>query len=118
MAHQSARRWRRTTLAVVGWLTVTIGVLHCVVTYVGYKSLSLEALWFAGTGVAIMLMGALSLLARADNVAVRSVATAGNAAGVLLALAFNSLTGWGQLQGLVLLALFVVGSLAAFPDRR
>ena len=100
----------------VGWAIVAIGVLHVLVTFVGYETLSLSALWFATSGLAVVLIGALHLLAAttARGVkAVRAVAAAASVAGIMLAAAFSILTGWSEPQGPALLGLFAVAGACA-----
>jgi hypothetical protein len=62
----------RTTHEIVTGLIITLGALHVLVTFVDYDEFSLRALWFAGTGVAIILAGflniALSRVAGKDRV--------------------------------------------------
>lgn len=80
--------------------------------------LTLNALWFAGSDVAVVLIGILSWLASAlDIPRVRWSAVAANSTGVLSAVAFMRVAGWSQPQGVVLLVLFVAGALSALYIR-
>ncbi len=103
----------RRLLGVAGWLTVTVGVLHLGVALVQYDTLSLDALWFAGSGLAVVLIGMFTLLARPPlaSAGVRWAAAGANVAGLALAMAFSALTHWREPQGPVLVALFLTGGL-------
>jgi hypothetical protein len=102
-----------------GGLTVAIGAVHVALTGRDFDLHSLDALWFAGSGLAVMLIGALTLLAD-QATAVRWTAFAANVAGLLLAIAFALLTGFSGPQGILLIALFLSGAaaLAATRERR
>ena len=45
-----------------GWSIVVVGAIHLLVTFLDYDSLSLAALWFAGTGLALVLIGGLNVV--------------------------------------------------------
>lgn len=102
-------------LGIARWLTVAVGVLHLGVAGTQYDALSFDALWFAGSGLAVVLIGVLSLLARSASASagVRWAAVGANAAGLALALAFGVLTRWREPQGPVLVALFLAGGIGA-----
>ena len=52
-------------LTLAGFLALALGAAHLGITAVGYRPLfRIEAVWFAGTGVAFILIGALTLFAR------------------------------------------------------
>lgn len=99
-------------LAVAGGLTVAVGVLHLGVAVVQFRALTLDALWFAGSGLAVVLVGVLSLLARSapDHAATRWAAIGANVAGLALAVGFGTLTSWHEPQGPALTALFVLSA--------
>lgn len=84
--------------------------------------MSLDFLWFQGSGIAVLLIGAMTLLARREShdVVVRRVAAAANALGMALGIAFCILTDWRQPQGILLILLFGIGAVAClymrFPD--
>lgn len=102
--------------AAAGWAIVAIGVLHVLVTFVGYETPSLSALWFAGSGLTVILIGALHVLAATAArhlKAVRAVAVGASAAGLALAAAFSLLTRWREPQGIALLGLFLVAGACA-----
>ena len=77
--------------------------------------LKLTALWFAGTGVAIMLIGAVTLLARTAPTGSmeRWVAAAANVAGLVIACVYELLNDWSEPRGYVEIALFSMGVVAA-----
>lgn len=43
-------------------IIIALGLLHVLVTFHDYESFTVEALWFAGAGVAIILAGFLNLI--------------------------------------------------------
>ena len=102
-------------LAVAGWLTVAVGVLHLGVAVAQDRAPSLDALWFAGSGLAVVLIGVLSLLVGAapGHAATRRAAVGANVAGLALAARFGALTTWHEPQGPALIALFLLGAAGA-----
>lgn len=56
----------RTFHKIITGLIIALGLLHVTVTFYDYHSFSVEALWFAGTGVAIVLAGFLNLVLSRD----------------------------------------------------
>jgi hypothetical protein len=90
-------------------MTIAVGAVHLAFTARDFDHPSLDALWFAGSGLAVMLIGALTLLAGAANLA-----------GLLLAVGFGVLTGFSGPQGPLLISLFLTGATAAAasPTRR
>ncbi len=109
------KRVVRRLLGVAGWLIVAAGVVHLGVAGAQYHALSFDALWFAGSGLAVVLIGVLTLLARSvpELAGVRWAAAGANVAGLALAVAFGALTGWREPQGPVLVALFLAGGIGA-----
>lgn len=107
----------RCTLTVAGGLTVAVGLVHLGVAGTQLGALSLDALWFAGSGLAVILIGVLSLLARlaAAPRVVRWAAVAANLAGLALAVGFGVLTRWREPQGPLLIALFLAAGAGAIP---
>lgn len=85
--------------------------LHIGVAGVQYDTLSFDALWFAGSGLAVVLIGVLTLLARSAPApaGMRWAVAGANAAGLALAIAFGTLTHWREPQGPVLVVLVVTG---------
>lgn len=77
--------------------------------------MTLDALWFAGSGLAVVLIGVLTLLARSSRRGSGTgwAAVGANAAGLILATTFCVLTGWREPQGPILVALFVAAGAAA-----
>lgn len=103
-------------LTIAGFLTIAAGAMHLGITFLAYKPLFvLTALWFAGSGVAIMLIGVVTLLARgtpAGSVE-RWVAFGANVAGLVMATSYSMLTAWREPRGYVEIALFIIGATAA-----
>ena len=56
----------RTAHKIITGLIISLGLLHVLVTFVDYDEFSLHALWFAGSGVAIILAGFLNLVLSRD----------------------------------------------------
>jgi hypothetical protein len=103
-------------LTIAGFLTLAMGAVHLGITFLAYRPIfRLDAVWFAGTGVAMMLIGAVMLLARhapAGSMA-RWVAAAANIAGLVIAFAYEMLNDWREPRGYVQIALFSMGVVAA-----
>jgi hypothetical protein len=51
---------------IITGLIIALGVLHLLFTFHDYSRFSMSALWFAGTGVAIILAGFLNLVLLRD----------------------------------------------------
>lgn len=43
-------------------ITFLLGMLHCTLGFVSYKTLTANVLWFLGTGLALLLYSALNLI--------------------------------------------------------
>ena len=101
---------RRLT-AVPGTIAVLIGLVHLVMAPRIYDQVGFDALWFVGSGVAVILIGTLTILASSARAwrALVAAAFAANLAGVGLAVVFGVLTGWSEPQGPVLLGVFALG---------
>ena len=99
-----------------GGATVLVGMLHVALTACIYRDLSVDALWFAGSGIAVMLIGALTILAEYAR-PVRWTALAANGAGIGLGVAFTVLTRSTEPQGPVLVALFLAAILSLTLSR-
>lgn len=56
----------RATHKIVTGLIIALGTLHVAFTFHDYDSFSMRALWFVGTGVAIILAGFLNLVLLRD----------------------------------------------------
>ena len=108
-------------LTLAGFLALAVGAVHFGIVAIGYRPIfRIEALWFAGTGVAFILIGALSLLARnapAGSME-RWAAAAANAAGLVIAVAYSILSEWREVRGFVEIAVFSVGLVAALRGGR
>ena len=115
MASNTAPYSGHRALTVAGGLTMAAGALHLVIAFIGYKPFFLHALWFAGTGVAIVLIGILTLFARNTPAGSpeRWVAVAANAAGFIIAATYSVFTQWREPRGYVEMALFLIGAVAA-----
>lgn len=108
-------------LTIAGFLTIAMGAMHLGITFLAYRPVvQLTALWFAGTGVAIMLIGAVTLLARGAPAGSmeRWVAAAANVAGLVIAFAYEMLNEWSEPRGYVQIALFSMGLVAALRGGR
>jgi MFS family permease len=103
-------------LTIAGFLIIAVGAMHLGITLLAYKPLfRLTALWFAGSGVAIVLIGILTLFARSTppGSIERWAAAGANVAGLVIAVAYSALNGWREPRGYVEIVLFIVGGLAA-----
>lgn len=100
---------------IAGLLTVAAGAMHFGITFLAYRPvLKLTALWFAGTGIAIALIGILTLFVRytpAGSVD-RWVAALANGAGLVIAIIYEMLNQWSEPRGYAQIVLFLVGGLA------
>ena len=108
-------------LTIAGFLTIAAGAMHLGITFLAYRPVfRLEALWFAGTGVAIMLIGAVMLLARRAPAGSldRWIAAAASLAGLVIAFAYEILNDWSEPRGYVQIALFSMGLVAALRGGR
>jgi|SRR5215213_4332020 len=47
---------------IIAGLIIALGTLHCVFTAFNYNSFSLNAMWFLGSGIAIILAGFLNVV--------------------------------------------------------
>ncbi len=47
---------------IAAWLIVVLGVIHSAYTLRAYASFNMAAMWFLGTGLLIILVGAVNLL--------------------------------------------------------
>src|SRR5688572_55944 len=108
-------------LTLAGFLAIAAGAVHLGITFLAYRPVfRLSALWFAGTGVAIMLIGLVTLLARnapAGSME-RWAAAAANVAGLVIAVAYSVLNEWREPRGWVEIAIFSVGLVAALRGGR
>ena len=103
-------------LTIAGFLTIAMGAAHLGITLFAYRPLlRIDALWFAGTGLAIVLIGVVSLLARnaPAGSAERLMAAAANAAGLVIAFVYEMLNDWSEPRGYIQIALFSMGVVAA-----
>ena len=101
--------------AAAGWATVAVGLVHVAVARSAFDRFDLEALWFVGSGLAVILIGAITLAAR--HASLRSLAVAANMGGLALAIAFGMLTRWREPPGPVLSILFLAGIIGSTVRR-
>ena len=102
-------------LTIAGLLTVAAGAMHFGITFLAYRPvLKLTALWFAGTGIAIALIGILTLFVRYTPAGSmdRWVAALANAAGLVIAIVYEMLNQWSEPRGYAQIVLFLVAGLA------
>lgn len=99
-------------LRISGSAAVLIGLTHLLVGLITYGELNFDALWFLGSGLAVILIGILTLLASSNRSwkALSAASLAANAAGLLLAVGFGVLTEWTKPQGPVLILVFMLGA--------
>ena len=103
-------------LTIAGFLTIAVGAMHTGITFLAYRPLfKLTALWFAGTGIAIILIGILTLLARNAPAGTmeRWAAAAANAAGLVIAFAYEALSAWSEPRGYAEIGRFSMAVVAA-----
>jgi len=102
---------------VAGVLTVVAGLVHAAVGVTVYAWPSVDTLWFYGTGMALLLIGPLTVLAASERAwaSLAAVAEVANVLGVVFGVAFGMVSHWQQPQGPMLLALFVAGGLGCIP---
>ena len=101
----------RLLLRTSGAAAVLIGLVHLGVGWGSHDRLTYDALWFAGSGLAVILIGALTLLCSSERAwpALAAVGVAANGAGLGLAIAFGVISGWTQPQGPALGTIFTLG---------
>ena len=102
----------------VAWASVLVGLVHTALTVVAYPGMTVEALWFAGTGVCVIVAGALNLCVNAGVEgrgahALLILCASTNVVLALLAGAFSALTRFREPQGLLLMLLFAVTTVYA-----
>ncbi|MDB4917905.1 MAG: hypothetical protein JWM95_5549 [Gemmatimonadetes bacterium] len=109
---------------VAGWAIVLIAFIHLAVTFIDYDTPSLRALWFVGSGFALLLIGGLNLVsaqlnddALRDVRGVRVLTLVADGCGIVLGLGYVWLTGGTQPQGPVLVALFFAAAGAQLARR-
>jgi hypothetical protein len=104
------------SMAIAGMLTMAMGAMHIGITFLAYKPLfRLPALWFAGTGVAIVLIGAVTYMARVYSAGApeRWIAVAANLAGLVIAVAYEALNEWSEWRGYLQIGFFATGLVAS-----
>ena len=113
-------RHLRRLARIAGALTALVGVVHVGVGIRQYAWPSFDTLWFHGTGMGLLLAGALTTLAGSYRAwrGLGAAALAANLVGLGLAIAFGTLSEWGAPQGPVLIVLFAAGALGCVPALR
>lgn len=89
----------RRIASIAWWLTVVTGLVHLFMSGDSGQASGVGVLWFVGSGVAILLIGAVTLLA-----------------GLILGIWFGVATSWDAPQGPMLSLLFVSGAGATLLD--
>jgi hypothetical protein len=102
----------------VAWSLVVSGLAHTALTVVAYPRITVEALWFAGSGVFVIVAGLMNLCvnAGAEGRGARPLLLLCASTSVvlgLLAAGFWVLTRLREPQGLVLLLLFAAATILA-----
>jgi hypothetical protein len=107
------------TQSVAGRIILATSVVHLSVTFVDYDQLSLRALWFVGSGFALLLIGGLNVITSGLEKEVfealrglRYLTLVSDACGVALGGLFIALTGAAEPQGPVLVLLFLTAGIA------
>jgi hypothetical protein len=114
----------QTVQRATGWTIVVISFIHLAVTFIDYDALSLRALWFVGSGFALLLIGGLNVITSSLDdasfcalVGVRALTLVANVCGVMLGLLYLWLTNGSQPQGPVLIVMFAIAAIAQLRRR-
>jgi MYXO-CTERM domain-containing protein len=109
---------------VCGWIIGVISVIHLIVTFVDYDELSLRAMWFVGSGFALLLIGGLNVITAGLDDAqftalrgLRALTLLSDFCGLTLGSLFVVLTSGSQPQGHALVALFAIAGGAQLRRR-
>jgi hypothetical protein len=101
--------------AIAGWVIVAIAFVHFAVTFIDYDAPSLRALWFVGSGFALLLIGGLNVVTGGltderfvDLRDLRLLTLTSDVCGIVLGALYVLLTHGTQPQGPVLVLLFAV----------
>lgn len=98
--------------AISSWLIILLGVGHTIMTPVFYHQLTLDALWFAGTGLALIFLGILNVFAIKTAITIiNTVCICANLLVTiyffLILLAFPKLEPQAIIGGIAILGLFI-----------
>lgn len=83
----------KTTDRICAWIVLVLGCVHCAVTFVVHKSLTVEAIWFVSGGL-VMIFGALLNLVRIARPDDRLLACVSALANLLLFVVFVAAVPW------------------------
>lgn len=104
---------------IAGWVTVVISFVHFGVTFIDYDHLSLGALWFIGSGFALLLIGGLNVITASlsptlfsELRGLRTLTLVADACGCTLGSVYVVLTNGTQPQGPVLVILFLTAAVS------
>lgn len=103
-------------MAIAGVLTMAMGAMHIGITFLAYKPiLRLTALWFAAAGLAIVLIGAVTYIARVYSAGAleRWIAVLANLAGLVIAFLYEYLNDWSEWRGYLQIGFFATGLVAS-----
>lgn len=104
---------------VAGWLTIVIGLLHLFVGVATSTRWNLRLLWFEGSGIAVILIGTITILVRrrAGDRVFAWVVLGANCLGIALGVVFCLITEWREPQGIALIVLFAAAAVACLALR-
>ena len=83
----------KTADRIFAWIVLLLGCVHCAVTFVVHKALTVEAIWFVSGGL-VLIFGALLNLVRIARPGDRLLARASALANVLLFALFVIAVPW------------------------
>lgn len=99
-------------------------MIHLAVTFIDYDEVSLTALWFVGSGFALLLIGGLNLIVStlaperfAEIKPLRWLTLIANLCGVILGGLYIVLTNGSQPQGPILVILFAIALVSQLARR-
>jgi hypothetical protein len=107
-----------------GWTIVAIAFVHFAVTFIDYDEPSLRALWFVGSGFALLLIGGLNVITGRlplDDFTrlreLRMLTLISDTCGVLLGALYVFMTRGTQPQGPILVVLFAAAAVIQLRRR-
>lgn len=94
---------------ILGWLLVAFGVANCVGTFAMYHPLNRSAIWFFGSGVALIAVGMLNLIrARKPDAFTRGCCVLANALLLVMSVALMWELGRGVMHSPQALAITAI----------